>query len=222
MDDLLKRAVNELGQKEIDGPSENPSIALYAKEGGRFEWVNDDVTPWCSVFISWCAVKSGLKGSGSAAARSWLNVGTPVSNPEPGDIVVFWRESRHSWKGHVGFFFGFSKDGQRVFCLGGNQGNQVSISGFDVSQVLGYRRLMAANVLEVPQPILKRPDQGDAVKALQNALKQLNFDIGTTDGFFGPKTEDGVRLLQSMKHGLPVTGVFDDATRNFLITLLTQ
>ena len=222
MDSLIKRAVNELGQKEISGPAENASIARYASEGGQFEWVNDDVTPWCSIFVNWCAVKSGLKGSGSAAARSWLNVGTPVSNPQPGDIVVLWRESRHSWMGHVGFFFGFSKDGQRVFCLGGNQGNQVSISGFDINQVLGYRRLMAATILHVPQLVLKRPDQGDAVKALQNALKQLNIDIGTTDGLFGPRTEDGVKLLQSMKHGLPVTGVFDDATRNFLITLLNE
>jgi hypothetical protein len=37
-------------------------------------------------------------------------VGTKVAYPEPGDIVVFWRESPQSWKGHVGIFTGISFD----------------------------------------------------------------------------------------------------------------
>ncbi len=52
-----------------------------------------------------------------------LVLGLPIDIPEFGDVVVFWRERRDSWKGHVGFFHGFSQDGTRVYCLGGNQGN---------------------------------------------------------------------------------------------------
>lgn len=222
MDKLIQVAVNELGQKEILGPDQNPSIVRYAKEGGKFDWISEEETPWCSIFINWCAKQAGLKGSGLANARSWLVVGQPVESPQPGDVVVFWRESRDSWKGHVGFFFGFSKDGSRVFCLGGNQGNQVSISSFDVAQVLGYRRLSTQKIPSVPNQILKRGDKGEAVKQLQDALKQLQFDIGTTDGDFGPRTEAAIKLLQSMGSQLPVTGVFDQPTNHFLVSLLNQ
>lgn len=222
MDKLLQVAVQELGQKEISGPEQNPSIERYAREGGSFEWLNDDLTPWCSIFVNWCAKQAGLKGSGRANARSWLLAGQPVSDPQPGDIVVFWRESPESWKGHVGFFFGFTREGKRVFCLGGNQGNQVSVSSYDVEQVLGFRRLVPGGLPAVPDKILKRGDRGTDVKALQAALKQLQLYAGTDDGDFGPRTEKAIRLLQSMKNNLPVTGVFDAPTRTHLVSLLTQ
>jgi uncharacterized protein (TIGR02594 family) len=222
MDKLIQVAVNELGQKEISGPAENPTIVRYAQEGGSFEWKNEEDTPWCSIFVNWCAKKTGLKGSGLANARSWLVAGQAVDNPQPGDIVVFWRESRESWKGHVGFFFGFSKDGKRVFCLGGNQGNQVSITSFGVDQVLGYRRLSSQTIPEIPDKILKLGDKGDAVRKLQDALKQLNLDIGTSDGDFGPRTEAAVKLLQTMGSQLPITGVFDKPTYILLTSLLNQ
>lgn len=221
MDKLIQLAVQELGQKEISGPAHNPTIVNYAHEAG-FTWLNDDETPWCSVFINWCAKKAGLKGSNKLNARSWLNVGQLVENPEPGDIVVFWRGSLASWEGHVGIFMGYSRDGERIYCLGGNQGNQVSISAYDKKFLLGFRRLASSAMLNVPDKTLKKGDKGTDVKALQNALKAAGFDCGTSDGDFGPKTEQAVTLLQSTKHGLTPSGIFDSATRDHLISILSQ
>ena len=149
MDQLLKIAMGELGQKEIEEPEKNPANVNYAKEAG-FEWVDDDETPWCSIFLNWCALNSGLQGSNQVNARSWLLFGKPTENLEPGDVVFFWRESPDSWKVHVGLFFGFSKDASRVYCLGGNQGNQVSLSAFPADTVLGYRRLTHSETLSLP------------------------------------------------------------------------
>ncbi len=177
MDAFFKTAVAELGEKEIRGPEHNPTIVGYAKEAG-FEWINDDETPWCSIFINYCAKVCNLQGSNKLNARSWLFIGATIENPEPGDIVVFWRESINSWKGHVGVFFGFSKNGKRVYCLGGNQGNQVSISAFPTKTVLGYRRLHQANgQITVPDPTLKKGMKGTKVKQLQDALKQAGFRL---------------------------------------------
>lgn len=216
MDKILKIAVAELGQKEISGPVDNPNIVNYAREAG-FDWVDDDETPWCSIFVNWVAKKVGLKCSGKANARSWMLEGINVDTaPEPGDVVVFWRGSRDSWQGHVGFFFGFSIDGERVYCLGGNQGNQVSVSAYPIENVLGFRRLAASGVTELPDPVLKKNDQGDNVKALQDALKAINIDCGTSDGDFDTMTEDAVKLLQSMKNGLTVNGVYNQETKEFL------
>jgi len=220
MDKILKIAIAELGQKEISGPVDNPTIVNYAKEAG-FAWVDDDETPWCSIFVNWVAKNAGLKQSGKANARSWLLEGLNVdAAPEPGDVVIFWRGSPDSWTGHVGFFFGFSIDGERVYCLGGNQGNQVSVSAYSIDNVLGFRRLSASGITALPNPILKKHDAGDKVKALQNALKAVGIDCGTSDGDFGTLTEDAVKLLQSMKTGLAVDGVYNQATKDFLFEVL--
>jgi uncharacterized protein (TIGR02594 family) len=222
MDTILKIAAAELGQKEIAGPGNNPSIINYAKESG-FKWVNDDETPWCSIFVNWIAQKVGLQRSNNANARSWLSVGQSVDQaPEPGDIVVFWRESIDSWKGHVGIFLGFSVDAKRVYCLGGNQGNQVSVTAFSKENILGFRRVSNKSTLSIPDKILKKNDTGNDVKALQDALKAININCGTSDGDFGPLTENAVKKLQSMKTNLTINGVFDAPTRSFLFEILNQ
>lgn len=220
MDELLKIAVAELGQKEISGTDDNPTIVNYAKEAG-FDWVNDDETPWCSIFVNWVAMKAGLQRTKKANARSWLLCGLTVdTSPEPGDIVVFWRGNPDSWTGHVGIFFGFSITGERVYCLGGNQGNQVSVSAYSFDTVLGFRRLVASKMIKLPRPILKKGDRGDKVKDLQDALKSIGIDCGTSDGIFGSMTENALILLQSMETGLAVDGVYNQKTKDYLFEVL--
>ncbi|HEY9008986.1 MAG TPA: TIGR02594 family protein [Ohtaekwangia sp.] len=222
MDSIIKIAVAELGQKEVPGAGNNAAIVRYAQESG-FTNINNDETSWCSIFLNWCAKKAGLRGTGKADARSWLLAGQRVdNNPEPGDIVVFWRENINSWKGHVGIFFGFSKDNTRVYCLGGNQGNQVSISAFPVANVLGFRRLATSTVMVLPDKALRPGSTGDDVKILQNALKLAGFDCGTSDGIFGTRTEAAVKALQSTRVNLPISGIFDVATRLYLLEVLNQ
>jgi uncharacterized protein (TIGR02594 family) len=222
MDKLIQIATQELGQKEISGDLHNQNIIDYAKESD-FGWVNDDETPWCSIFVNWVAQKCGLKSSRQANARSWLLVGQKVDHePEPRDVVIFWRESPQSWKGHVGFFFGYSQDTSRVYCLGGNQGNQVSISAYDVNTVLGFRRLSPSQLLKLPEPTLKKRDQGDKVKALQNALKIAGFNCGTSDGDYGPKTENAVKDLQANSGYLKIDGKYGPNTKDFLNNILNE
>ncbi|MEM6523259.1 MAG: TIGR02594 family protein [Bacteroidota bacterium] len=222
MDKLIQIAVKELGQKEISGSSNNDRIVRYARESG-IVGISSDEVPWCSTFVNWVAFKAGLKRTNKANARSWLKAGIIVDqHPEPGDVVVFWRESRQSWKGHVGFFFGFSKDGSRVYCLGGNQGNQVSISAYPSNTVLGFRRLTNRRRLQLPDPPLKRGDRGESVKQLQHALKIAGYPLGTTDGDFGPKTESAVMDLQSDSGFLAVDGQYGPKTRTHLISVLSQ
>lgn len=219
MDKLIQVATKELGISEISGESHNERILQYAREIGQ-TWINDDETPWCSVFMNWVALKSGCERSNSAAARSWLNVGFSVQNPEPGDVVVYWRDDPNSHKGHVGIFLGYSTDHSRIYTLGGNQGNSVSISAYSASQALDFRRLKLEGEKTLPDKVLRRGDTGREVADLQNALKQAGFNPGTSDGFFGPKTESALKQLQATSLGLEVTGVFDGSTRRHLLELL--
>lgn len=69
-----------------------------------------------------------------------------------------------------------------------------------------------------PEPVgdrdLKNGDEGPDVKQLQENLIELGFDCGPygADGEFGDCTEMAVEAFQRA-YGLPVTGVYDAATR---------
>ena len=69
---------------------------------------------------------------------------------------------------------------------------------------------------------LRRGDYGTAVTAMQRLLKERGYDLGDygpnrdgIDGDFGMKTEDAVKAFQRAE-GLPVTGVYDEKTRELL------
>lgn len=129
----LRIARGELGQSEISGSADNPRIVEY--HSATTLKATDDETAWCSSFANWSLLKSGVRGTGSAMARSFLDWGTPLPTPREGCIVVFRRGQAP--KGHVAFFLEF--DASMVRVLGGNQGNRVSIASFPRADVLGFR-----------------------------------------------------------------------------------
>lgn len=216
--DILKIAASQLGVKEIKGVDDNPQIVAYARETG-ISGINNDEIPWCSTFVNWCAEKVGLPISGKPNARSWINVGKTTQNPIPGDIVVFWRENINSWKGHVGIFLGFNQDSSKVFCLGGNQKNAVTIAEYDLKKVLSFRKLSKDNILSIPDPTLKKGIKGERVIQLQLILNYLKYNAGDSDGDFGTKTENAVKLLQSNNH-LIIDGVYGVNSKNCIECLL--
>jgi len=58
---------------------------------------------------------------------------------------------------------------------------------------------------------LTRGSQGSLVKALQEKLSQLGYDVGVVDGFFGPRTEAAVLKFQQNR-GLDTDGVVGNQT----------
>jgi uncharacterized protein (TIGR02594 family) len=140
--DLIDKALDEYGNTEIPGDENNPEIMKYYHETGR-EWVDSENTPWCDAFMDWVALKAGARPTEGLNARAWLNEGNPVKNPQRGDLVILWRESIDSWKGHVGLFI--RESDKSVWILGGNQQNSVRISAYRKNRVLGYRRLKRKN-----------------------------------------------------------------------------
>ena len=212
MKDLFQIAAAEIGVKEIAGDKDTARIVDYAKEAG-FKNITDDETPWCSIFVNWCCLKAGLQRTHKANARSWLTVGLPVDEPVPGDVVIFWRESLSSWKGHVGIFVGYSKNHQKIFTLGGNQKNSVSIQGYDADKALGFRRLSSEGNLQIPSgdPPLKLNSRGEEVKKLQIVLNDLGYHCGANDGVFGTKTEAKLKALQKSE-GKTADGIYGKNT----------
>lgn len=140
MKKILAIAMSQYGVEEQQGKPHNPIILDYFKQIGH-QWVQSDETAWCSAFMNWVALLAGVERTGKLNARSWLSVGREVQNPTQGDVVIFWREKKSSWKGHVGIFIGYTHDKKGIYVLGGNQNNSVNIKRYPASRLLGFRRL---------------------------------------------------------------------------------
>jgi uncharacterized protein (TIGR02594 family) len=130
----LNIALNELGVAERKN-GENPKIIEYHRT--TYLQANRDEVPWCSSFVNWVLMKSGLERTKSAAARSWLNYGFQVKSLIPGAIVILSRNGSPE-AGHVGFFIK-DKDKHNFYILGGKQSDKVSIQLFPKNRILGAR-----------------------------------------------------------------------------------
>lgn len=136
----MEFARGELGVRDFPGPKFEARVLEYLNTTGLEP--NNDETSWCSAFVNWCIGRAGLVGTNNATARSWLNWGREIAQPEPGCVVVLSREQPSSWKGHVGFFDSI-QDG-RIKLLGGNQGggvdwDEVCFAMFPKERLLSYR-----------------------------------------------------------------------------------
>jgi uncharacterized protein (TIGR02594 family) len=128
-------ALAEQGVKEYPGDRDNPRIVEYLKSTNlSAPSYSNDETPWCSAFANWCVERSGNEGTDSAWARSWLNWGKKTNTPRRGCIVVF---ERGTDSGHVAFYIG--ETATQIKVLGGNQNDEVNISNYPKSRLLGYR-----------------------------------------------------------------------------------
>lgn len=128
-------AYAEVGTREVVGSGDHPRIVEYLQSTTlKAPHSANDETPWCSAFANWCVEQAGYAGTDSAWARSWLNWGRRTDAPVAGCITVFERDVS---SGHVAFFV--SRTGERIEVLGGNQSDAVSIAGYPVQRLLGYR-----------------------------------------------------------------------------------
>ncbi len=128
-------ARKEIGTKEIPGPESSERVLEYHRH--TYLMASDDDIAWCSSFVNFCFVKAGYIGTDKPNARSWMNWGSELPGPKVGCVVVLWRGSSNSWKGHVGLYL--RQDEKNIYVLGGNQSNMVRVSKYKKSRVLGYR-----------------------------------------------------------------------------------
>lgn len=151
----LRRARQEVGVSEIAGKQHSKRVLSYwelAKLSFR-----DDETPWCAGYVNAMLEDVDIKGTRSGMARSFEKWGQPCG-PLKGAIVVFWRGSRNSSTGHVGFLTGKDQYGN-LMILGGNQGDAVNIKPFLQSRVVGYRWPSGFNLDGSPAEVVQSDGQ---------------------------------------------------------------
>lgn len=120
---MVVEAVKLYGTVEAPGPAVNPTILAWARETGQDSvgYVDDEI-PWCGLFMALVAVRAGkFPPPIPLRALSWSEFGVPTKTPSLGDVLVFKRQGG----GHVALYVG--EDNANFYCLGGNQGDAVSI-----------------------------------------------------------------------------------------------
>lgn len=135
-----------IGTEELPGHNVNtPMIMAWLTLDQS--WPTDDEVPWCAGFVGWCHWLAEKERTRSLRARSWLTIGEVIPTPEAqeGDVVIMNRSGAPKdptlidAPGHVGFYV--KHDDTFVHILGGNQSNQVKVSMYNKTNLLGIRRI---------------------------------------------------------------------------------
>ena len=96
---------------------------------------------WCAAFVSWALKTAGIESLRSMGSQTYRTYGSEVDwrtldKIRYLDIVVF--KSRKRSGGHIGFVVGADPSTNKIKVLGGNQGNDVKISTYSVSNTSQY------------------------------------------------------------------------------------
>lgn len=146
---MIAEALKLFGTIETPGTGNNPTIMAWAKEDGLAATYTADSVPWCGLFMATVAKRAGKPYPTSPLwALSWAKFGVEAGQPRLGDVLTFTRNGG----GHVALYIGEDQGAYHV--LGGNQGDQVSITRIAKPRLYRVRR-PAYNVMPASaQPIV--------------------------------------------------------------------
>ena len=149
----VKTAMKEIGTREIHGKKHEERVIEYHSVSGGF---STDEVPWCGSFVNWVMKEHKYDTvSYPARAKSWLNFGKSSDGPIVGSVAVKERNGG----GHVCFVVGKNMEGD-LYCLGGNQNDEVNIKLYKKDVFLDFRIPSNYNMEVLPYYALHDQDSG--------------------------------------------------------------
>ena len=138
---IITIAKNEIGNGEIGKNNSGQYVKLYNK---GLE------SSWCAGFISYCLKQSEYNELDySLSAKAIYNQAKQqniiTASAQAGDLIVFWRDSPKSWKGHIGIVERI--DSNYIYTIEGNKGQfpakvkRVRYAKNNIPKLLGYIKI---------------------------------------------------------------------------------
>ena len=135
---LVETGSNKEIQKFFKGTAYEKTMGTIDQKTKRP--INEKTISWCASFVNWVMVKYGYKsittdgGYDATRALKWAKwpEGNNIGKPVYGAIAVKTRNGG----GHVGFVAG--RKGDFIVVLGGNQGNKLQCSTYNISDFFAY------------------------------------------------------------------------------------
>lgn len=157
--------------------------------------------PWCAIFANAALEASGLPGTRSASSQSFRSHPdfVQLAGPAKGAIAVFWRISKESGQGHVGFYD--KEDATHVYTLGGNENDMVQDAPLPKDSaafgLIGYwwPKSVPLPAIGAIAPAVARPAAPVAVQGRQTGITATVFG-GEQSAYGGPINDNapGVAL----------------------------
>lgn len=239
---LEKKSNKDLDSKTANAGSNN--YTKYNRDLKAWTGVGYINAQWCQAFVDWCFIRAfGVEDAKKllyvftnytpTGSDAFKKMGRYIKRgkgtPKRGDVIYFYSSSKGRI-GHVGIVYKVS--GKTVYTIEGNtsgasslitNGGGVRKKSYSMSSsyIDGYGSVDYAAIGDTVTEGLRRGDDGSAVRKMQEAL--LLWDAKClpeygADGDFGSETEKALKSYQK-EAGLPVTGVYDEATRKALTSI---
>lgn len=159
---MVTEAIALYGTVETPGAASSPTIMAWrdeAKKAGlNVNGYSADEVPWCGLFMAVVALRAGKDAPKFPLwALNWSGFGKPGRQPVLGDVLTFVR----SGGGHVALYI--AEDRSAYHCLGGNQGDRVSIA-----------RVEKKRLHSVSRPLVKFGPAASAVPYFVGATGSLS------------------------------------------------
>lgn len=124
----LAHAFGDLRLHELAGKRHEPRILEMYRKAGHPE-IDNDETAWCAAAVGAWLHDGGCKNTGSLMARSYEKYGRRLDKSKtlPRGAICVWPRGNPP-SGHVNLLL--HDDGEYLTCIGGNQGDMVSIARF--------------------------------------------------------------------------------------------
>ena len=124
----VQLGLDDLGFHEI---GDNQGIEEFIAQGhcGKLG------DPWCAIWANAKLEQAGLHGTRSASSQSFRKDKRFVKLDKPA-LAVYWRQTKRSGKGHVGFYMG--ETNTQVLTLGGNESDAVREQFEPKARLWGY------------------------------------------------------------------------------------
>lgn len=143
---------------------------------------------WCARFLNLVLNKTGYRGTGSDAARSFASYGRRINEPRIGAIAVLSRGKNQNF-GHVGIVTGVDQTGNPVI-ISGNHGRRVAELTYPRGRVIAY--VMPADgppmtqIAAAPGVSLTRADLSGLPAPIAELLAAINSEASARPAASAP------------------------------------